>query len=455
LAGRIIDSVTSAGVANARVSLRGTAIAARTDAAGGFVLSGLLPGEYAVDVETPSLASIGVTRPASLVFTDSAMQFVVAVPTAEQIAPSLCPARPGRPTGMLAGTVALQDDSTPPRGATVVVEWKEFAMPTPNDVQERGRVQEVTTDSRGRYRICGLPLNTALAVRARHTSGAAAPQAARITGNAMFAAVPLVLDPTVARTASLSGTVASDVNGQPLADVEVAMPALSKSVYTNDAGAFRISDVPLGTHQVVVRRIGFRLVTLSVAFESDANVERRVLLSRALMLDTVAVTVSSHLAEFEQNRQTGLGHFLTRADLEKDQQRELGEVLSRVSGVQMMRGRGAAYLATRRGAQVAITGQGGYCETVEFESTTPAPHCACYAHVYLDNTPLYRGGSFERVPDLNSIPTAWIDAVEFYSGPATTPARYSSFTNQCGVVVIHLRRGVDKPNPPRQSKPPD
>jgi hypothetical protein len=42
--------------------------------------------------------------------------------------------------------------------------------------------------------------------------------------------------------------------------------------------------------------------------------------------------------------------------------------------------------------------------------------------------------------DVNSIAPDRIEAIEFYSSPAQTPAKYSGLGSVCGVLVIYTRR---------------
>ena len=66
--------------------------------------------------------------------------------------------------------------------------------------------------------------------------------------------------------------------------------------------------------------------------------------------------------------------------------------------------------------------------------------CDCYAHVYLNNAPYYRGGQGEPVPDINRFSPSQIEAIEYYAGSSQTPSQYSRLNSQCGVIVLHTRR---------------
>jgi hypothetical protein len=65
---------------------------------------------------------------------------------------------------------------------------------------------------------------------------------------------------------------------------------------------------------------------------------------------------------------------------------------------------------------------------------------ACYALVYVDDV-LMNGTTEPTEPfDISSIAPEQVEAVEFYSGPAQTPLKYSRMGSNCGVLVIWRRR---------------
>jgi hypothetical protein len=95
-----------------------------------------------------------------------------------------------------------------------------------------------------------------------------------------------------------------------------------------------------------------------------------------------------------------------------------------------------------------------------------APLWECYALVYLDNNLIWRGQKFTvRTPhgvatqweplfDINSIPVASIEAIEFYATGAETPMKYASLNSECGVLVIHSLRFHSKDTTSASPKPP-
>src|SRR5207247_9601754 len=114
----------------------------------------------------------------------------------------------------------------------------------------------------------------------------------------------------------------------------VSVPDASKTVLTNERGAFRLNGISAGTHRVVVRHVGYGALDTPIAFAPNQTVDRRILLSRVVVLDSVVSTARSNLPiEFEENRRLGLGHFFTREELAKQEGRTLPAVLAQVRGM--------------------------------------------------------------------------------------------------------------------------
>ncbi len=96
-----------------------------------------------------------------------------------------------------------------------------------------------------------------------------------------------------------------------------------------------------------------------------------------------------------------------------------------------------------------------------------APLWDCYALVYVDDHLVFRGqktgggrGSgasqvWEPLFDINSVPVAEIEAIEYYASAAETPLKYSVLNSQCGVVVIHTLRYHPTDTTAAAKKPPE
>jgi hypothetical protein len=175
-------------------------------------------------------------------------------------------------------------------------------------------------------------------------------------------------------------------------------------------------------------------------------------------LPTVPVTAEAELVrnaklrEFDRRRSNGIGRFLTEKDLEKDQHRQLSDVLRKLPGMTFVRPKGtrgggssAVYVVSSRGSAT-------------FENESPTFGKNCPIAVWLDGVPVYRG--LDRGPtnspafpgraspemvrsrldeppfDINSIMTNHVAAIEFYAGPATMPPELNATQGTCGALVI-------------------
>jgi hypothetical protein len=219
----------------------------------------------------------------------------------------------------------------------------------------------------------------------------------------------------------------------------VALPELAKRTLTNERGEFRLAEIPGGTHQVAVRRIGYGPFEGQLAFVENRTEHRQIFLASVAVIDTVVVSAQrSAISSFDEHRRTGLGRFLTREQLALQEGRRLADILTQVSGIDVVTGRGNhSWAATTRGPRSL---KAASCQLDQGDEIAGARPCACYAQVYLDDMLVYRGDPREPLFDLNRMLPAQIEAIEFYAGPAQTPLRYSSLNSACGVLVVHTRR---------------
>ena len=437
-AGAVVDSTSGGAVAGARVELVGTTTAATTDRAGRFTIAGVIPGEYTLEVRTPSLDSIGAASQQSVTIGASTDALEIRVPTATQFGTVLCGSRNSglsATTGVLTGDVhsAIGDSLAPSR---VTADWDDYAVrasPNGTIIYNRPHALQTKTDARGAFTLCGVPVNTRLTLRAASGTARSVPLAFRLLPPARVGRVDLTIDPSLSAVAAFAGAVLADSTDQPLAGAEVSLPDAGLSALTNDQGVFRLADVPPGEQRVLVRRMGYAPLDQFVTFAPNAVLSRRILLNRVVMLDSVIVEATSvTIPEFEEHRKLGLGHFMTRAELAKRDVSHLSEILETMPGLKIVRDRtypSKAYAVRSRGATSLSQIQG-------------TAIVDCPSSVYLDGWPVYGKTDKEGGEpfDVNLIPLNMIEAIEYYSGPAETPAKYSGLNSNCGVLVIWTRR---------------
>ena len=259
---------------------------------------------------------------------------------------------------------------------------------------------------------------------------------------------------------TLSGRVVADTAQRPLPDVDVMIPDLGVGTTTSKTGAFRLAKVPAGEHRVRFRKIGYAMLDTTLRFDGRDSVT--ITLVRITELDSVKVLGDMRdpgMEDFERNRQMGLGHFYTRADIAKFDNLKTADFLVQTSGIVVNRGTGGQAWVQGKGRSASIRGKG---VTVNQEDAIAgAPTGGRFATVYLDNMQVYNPGrtngpvrkelgvtfSEGAMPlfDVNSIPPSSIEAVEFYAGAAQIPSKYMGLNTNCGVLVIHTRRPDKKP----------
>ncbi len=240
----------------------------------------------------------------------------------------------------------------------------------------------------------------------------------------------------------LRGSVLREADDGPIGGSEVSIPALGLAATTDSSGKFRLVNVPAGPQIVWVRRVGFERVSAVLTFVAGDTLERDFsLVQAATVLPKVYVNgtpsaFTGKLADFEGRRRLGMGHFLTAADLEKDQGRKLADVMARIPGPWVQRGTfgGKAWLVGGRG-QVSFM-RNGPQKLDAADAKAGAKLNLCYSAVVLDGSFVYQGQDGESLFDLNSIDPESIAGLEVYNSTAEIPAMYNGTRSTCGLVVI-------------------
>ena len=452
LAGILRDSASGDAAAGARVSLRGTEFGAVADARGRFVIPGLLPGEYFLHVRTASLDSVGAVHETPVSFTDSGTVVEIRVPTARQIASAVCGfgrgAGPTNGRGVVLGRAVTRGDTAAPHNLKVVAEWTDVTVRSAGgapSVDRTLRWLDARVEALGTFRLCGVPVNTAITIRASADSSTAQPTEVRVAPDAQFARAELVLESSRPGIAAFAGNVV-DSGDVRITNAEVLLPELNLGTVTSERGEFRLPAVPAGTHHVVVRKIGFGPLDATVEFAPNRTTAKRVVLTRVTTLADVRVEGQSDRlpSSFHDHQKLGLGHFLARDDLAKQEGQRLSAILTTVPGLGIAGGRnGQGWIMGKRVPPPFRTPRRGDPEAMiylpdNFEAAAGMP-AACYARVYLDKMLLNRENPAAPF-DVNSIAPSRIEAIEFFAGPSQTPIEYSDVNSSCGILVIHTRR---------------
>lgn len=184
---------------------------------------------------------------------------------------------------------------------------------------------------------------------------------------------------------------------------------------TEGDGAFRFEGVPDGTARLVVRRLGFRPETLSVAVP-QADGGGVVVTLRRVAQPLAAVVVRERAAGplpngFERRRASGFGHYITRADIARRNPLRTTDLLRDIAGVTISAG----------GPRFRAAGGSGACAPSYFFNGSPAATAI----------------------DLDAILPDNLESLEVYSGAATVPAalRSALAPGGCGAIVVWTRTG--------------
>ena len=250
-------------------------------------------------------------------------------------------------------------------------------------------------------------------------------------------AIPLVVAPLRGQSVLLGSVVADGDPSPPLFGADVSIPALNLAVRTDSLGQFAIRGIPKGSFRINVRHVGYNTIAVDGRFAgTDTIAADFALIPVAVGLDTVRVVgsegVHGKFLEFEDRRAHGSGAFLTRADLEKDKDRQLGEILAKLPGVRINRYGSESAVASARWSGGA--GRGGDA----MDRMKGAPR-GCYAQVYVDNMRVFSANVGEALFNINSIAPSTIQGIEYYPSRAQTPIQYATSRAECGTILIWTR----------------
>ena len=228
---------------------------------------------------------------------------------------------------------------------------------------------------------------------------------------------------------SIAGRVMSAEAKAPVAGADVIILGQGRQATTDSSGKYSLRDVKAGTLLLITRALGFRPDTARVDVSPDETISRDVLLQvsattlgEVVVRDSAAPLVSAKLREFDERRRSAVGgRFLDSTMIRKWDARKTGDLLSTVPGADVVRRGSSAYVL------------GGRATPPLRPSARPVP---CFMDVYLDGAPVALANtSF----DVNSITLTNVAAIEVYSGPASTPARYNRTSRGCGLLLIWTR----------------
>jgi hypothetical protein len=173
-------------------------------------------------------------------------------------------------------------------------------------------------------------------------------------------------------------------------------------------------------------------VTATVTPATDTNASTVAPTVAPTVVPTVAPTAAptrSPASEFEIRRQSGGGQFLTRADIARLSARSLAEIVGRLPEVRLERQGGVVWVMSTRTNMAGVTRRSS---TGGIETGTRN----CYVSIWINGVQLYAGKRDEPAFDLSGVDVTTVEGIEYYSSPATTPAKYQRQDHACGALLI-------------------
>jgi hypothetical protein len=218
------------------------------------------------------------------------------------------------------------------------------------------------------------------------------------------------------RPGGVAGIV-KDSLGQPIPNVEITDLAAAKSVRTDSLGHFLLADVPSGNVDITFRRLAYTPVVLLIAIPPADTTEVQVVLG-VVAQELRGMVVQAHpeqlrqLVAFESRRKRGIGHFITRTQIENRHPLVLSDMLRTIPG---------AILINADNGRTSVR----------------------FARVARNNCPpqFFVDGIEVTGFSIDDMPPGDVEGVELYAGAAGLPPEYNRLhgTSICGTVIIWTR----------------
>jgi hypothetical protein len=241
--------------------------------------------------------------------------------------------------------------------------------------------------------------------------------------SAILVALVLCASPATGRAqgsyAGLVGIV-RDSGGNPIRDVQVRLsgPSAPRAL-TGESGGFSFASLTPGPTLVMLRRLGFAPDSTRVILRAG-HIDSLVLVMNVMVAELAGVTIEdemdarSHriLAGFWERRSRGFGKFMTRDEIDQRDAHDFVDLTRMIPSLHI----------------INVNGR----RTLRFNGSVQPRDCP--PQYVVDGMRIEAGSPDEFSPHD-------IEALEFYSGPATTPPQFTnrSFSHTCGVIVIWTR----------------
>jgi hypothetical protein len=271
-----------------------------------------------------------------------------------------------------------------------------------------------------------------------------------------FLLVAALIAPTgMAAQGTVAIRVVTDSGARPMPDAYVGIPMLQRSAITDSTGRAVLDRLPDGAHRVVARAIGFRPDSLIIELADGMTREITLRLRthtpvlQEIRVSAVRTTRLPKMVGFYEREERGIGRFLDRELLARNEHRRTSDILNTVPGVYVRYGN-----TSKAWASSGRSVNAGGCPTCgtnpSLAAINPGDRLAgagpaCYMDVYLDGALVYNSSArYAPLFDLNSIAPGGIEAIEIYAGGSQLPVQFHRTGSACGAVLIWLRESLGK-----------
>ena len=272
-----------------------------------------------------------------------------------------------------------------------------------------------TTVSRtGLFAICGLPARLTGDVQASLGGITTGNLAVRLNGESIATAM-LSIGVPGAGTAVLSGTVRTK-GGSPAAGAQVTITGTSALATTAADGSFTLTGLPSGTHEAVVRKIGFARTMVAVTLSAREPAKVAIVLDEAQVLREVKVVgkLDDGLGRtgFTARKQVGLGWFLTPDEIDKMHPLLTTDAVRSAAGLRVAPSPTGNLLQASRGPSSTSDGcLNIFIDHARFEQMNP--------------------GDVDAMAPVDDL-----GAVEFYPSATATPVEFHVPGENCATLVL-------------------
>ncbi|HEY0931731.1 MAG TPA: carboxypeptidase regulatory-like domain-containing protein [Gemmatimonas sp.] len=453
--GTVLDSLRGrAPLAGAMIVLVEHNRYATSDARGRFRFDSVPNGRVTVGVLHPMLDSLDLQLPPTTAQVASGLttRLNVVVPPAARLYSQVCAGERAPDGGVVIGRVRDVDDGSPSGGAVVATEWVEHTM-VGGKTSSEVMATAVRADSTGLFVLCNVPTQVPLSVRARHGGAMAGPMIISVddrllaradlvlsrrdtAASHMVVADSVVPDHVVVGTVTLRGRV-TRADGKPGVGAVIGVPGSGRRTIANAEGRFLLDGIAAGTRLVDVRAVGAAPAQLTFHFATGVQRDTAIVLAApAQTLATVTTRETSfrrsgfETSGFFDRQRMGFGAFATEEELRNYQAINLSDMLARMRGVSIERGRTGDQAATMPMLRGMI---GGRCVPIFFVDGVR----------FMVDSPVPDPKSNKRFPftDLMSVVRPdQVKAIEVYPSAGGIPAQFDyTALEGCGSIVIWTR----------------